>query len=173
MSVPASVRREIRDRLWAEADRLNWPTLPATDKSRYYTVWTETENVGGALGRYMDPRQVRVYIKDTLLKPYAREASANPALPYRVLGLADGQKTVSTFIKPHGRLLADGRQIAWSKASEWKATLMALHERAFERGTPFAVVLTEAGAKFSLPSQREVVQSAATKLGIERLVWLD
>ncbi|MFN3501117.1 MAG: hypothetical protein ACK4ZJ_02580 [Allorhizobium sp.] len=173
MSVPPDLRRQIRDRLWAEADRLNWPSLTTSDKSRYYTIWTETEDLGGVLGRYMDPRQVRVYIKDTLLKPYTREISANPDKIFRVLGIPDTEKVVATFIKPHGQLISEGRYIAWSKASAWKATLLALHERAFESGTPYAVVLTHAAAKFALPSQRAVVENAASKLEIKRLVWLD
>lgn len=159
--------------MWAEADRLNWSALSTTDKSRYYTMWTETSDLGGRLGLYMDPRQVRVYIKDTLLKPYTREISANPMRAFRVLGIADNAEATTTYIKPHGRLLADGRQIAWSKASEWKATLMTLYERSFVEGSPHAVVLTEAGAKFAASSERTVVQSAADKLGIERVIWLD
>ena len=136
-------------------------------------MWTETSDLGGRLGQYMDPRQVRVYIKDTLLKPYAREISASPMRAFRVLGVAEDAEAVTTYIKPHGRLLADGRQIAWSKASDWKVTLMSLYERAFVEGSPYAVVLTEAGAKFSGPAGREVIQSAADKLGIERVIWLD
>ncbi|MGQ3241778.1 MULTISPECIES: hypothetical protein [Alphaproteobacteria] len=173
MSVPIGLRCQIRDRLWAEADRLNWSSLSTSDKSRYYTIWTETEDLGGVLGRYMDPRQVRVYIKDTLLKPYTREISANPDKIFRVLGIPDTEKAVATFIKPHGLLLSDGRHVAWSKASAWKATLLALHERAFEGGTPYAVVLTHAATKFALLSQRAVVENAAYKLEIEHLVWLD
>lgn len=173
MRVPAGIRREVKERLWAEADRLNWPALSTADKSRYYTMWTETADIGGRLGQYMDPRKVRVFIKDTLLKSYTREISANPARVFRVLNIVENTATVATFVKPHGCLLSNGRQIAWSKASEWKATLMALHERTFEKGEPYAVVLTEAGAKFELPSQRAVVESAADKLGIKRLVWLD
>ena len=173
MSVPAGIRHEIKGRLWAEADRLNWSSLSTSDKSRYYTMWTETEGLGGVLGRYMDPRQVRVYIKDTLLKPYTRETSANPEKIFRVLGIPATEKASATFIKPHGQLLTDGRHVAWSKASAWKATLMALHERAFEDGMPYAVVLTHAATKFALPSQRAVVENASDKLGIERLVWLD
>ncbi|SHJ18920.1 hypothetical protein [Wenxinia saemankumensis] len=173
MSVPASIRREIKERLWAEADRLNWSALSAADKSRYYSMWTETETVGGKLGQYMDPRKVRVYIKDTLLKSYTREASASPARAFRVLGLDEDVVVSTTFIKPHGCLLVDGRQIAWSKASDWKATLMALHERAFMEGQPYAAVLTEAAAKFALASQRAVVESAAERLLIKRLIWLD
>jgi hypothetical protein len=173
MSVPASIRREIKERLWAEADRLNWSALSATDKSRYYSVWTETEGVGGRLGQFMDPRKVRVYIKDTLLKSYTREASASPVRALRVLGIDENAEVTATFIKPHGCLLLDGRQIAWSKASDWKATLMALHERTFEAGEPYAAVLAESAVKFGLASQRAVIESAAGKLGVKRVVWLD
>lgn len=173
MSVPTKIKKAIKDRLWAEADKLNWSSLSAADKTRYYTIWTETKEVGGVLGSYMDPRQVRVYIKDTLLKPYTRETSASPEKAFRVLGIAQDAPTIAAFIKPHGRLLADNRQIAWSKASEWKATLMALHERSFDKGVPFAAVLTEAGGKFSTKQDRSVVESAAMKLGIENVVWLD
>lgn len=173
MSVPVEVRREIRDHLWAEADRLHWSALSAADKSRYYSVWTETEGVGGRLGQYMDPRQIRVYIKDTLLKSYTRETSADPARIFRVLGIDTDEEPIATFIKPHGCLLSDGRHVAWSKASDWKATLMALHERTFESGEPFAAVFTDAAAKFGSTSQRAVVKNAADKLGITQLIWLD
>ncbi|SLN25149.1 hypothetical protein [Ruegeria meonggei] len=173
MRVPAEVREEIRKILWEEADRLNWSALASTDKSRYYTNWTEAEAIGGRLGRYMDPRKVRVYIKDTLLKSYMREASADPTRIMRVLGIAQDEAIAETYIKPHGCLLSDGRQIAWSKSSEWKATLMAIFERSFEIGKPFAVVLTESAAKFDLASERDVVEIASQRLGIQKIVWLD
>ena len=173
MTIPLKVRNEIKEQLWREADRLDWSSLSASDKSRYYTNWTETTDIGGRLGSYMDPRQVRVYIKDTLLKAYTRETSANPALAFRVLGIEADVKIIETYIKPHGRLLANDRQVAWSKANDWKATLMALHERAFLKGRPFGAVLTEASAKFSSVSDRAVVEDAARKLGIAKLVWLD
>jgi hypothetical protein len=173
MSVPAQIREEMRAQLWNEADRLNWVALSASDKSRYYTIWTETEDLGGQLGQYIDPRKVRVYIKDTLLKAYARESSARHDLAFRVLGIPPDTLTVETYIKPHGRLLVDQRHIAWSRANEWKVTLMALHERAFPNGIPFGVVLTKAGAKYSHQQDRAVVESAAKKLGIQRVVWLD
>jgi hypothetical protein len=173
MSVPAQIREELRTRLWSEADRLNWATLSALDKSRYYTVWTETEDLGGRLGQYIDPRQVRVYIKDTLLKAYARESSAAHDIAFRVLGISPDTVTVANYIKPHGRLLEDQRHVVWSKASEWKVTLMALHERAFESGIPFGVVLTKAGARYSTQQDKAVVESAAKKLGVHLVAWLD
>jgi hypothetical protein len=172
MSVPSTIRLEIKEALWAEADRLGWAELSATDKSRYYSIWTETETIGGRLSHYMDPRKVRVYLKDTLLKSYTRETSANPALALRVLGIDKNIIITETFIKPHGCLLSDNRQIAWSKASVWKVTLMALHERAFEDSKPYAAVFTASASKFGLASQRAVIESAADKLGIKRLIWL-
>lgn len=173
MNIPQHVRDEIKELLWSEADRLNWPALSTTDKSRYYTIWTETKDLGGRLATFMDPRQVRVYIKDTLLKSYAREALADQTRPYRVLGIAQDTTAKQTYIKPHGRLLADGRQIAWSRASEWKATLMALHERSFSHGRPYGAVLFEAGARFATETDRNVVTDAASKLGVEQIVWID
>ena len=173
MSVPAALRREIKDRLYREADRLNWPSLTASDKSRYYPVWTETADIGGRLAQYMDPRKVRVYIKDTLLKPYARETSSDPSRVLRILSVQGDLAVTEKFIKPHGCRLSDGRYIAWSRASEWKLTLLALYERAHLSGEAYAVVLTECGGKFELPQQRLLVSSAAERLGITKLLWLE
>ena len=174
MSLPERIRDEIKDLLWREADRLGWSALSANDKARYYTVWTEAEKIGGRLAGFMDPRQVRVYIKDTLLKSYTRERLENPGRVYRILGLPPDSQIAASYIKPHGRLLADGRQVAWSRATEWKATLMALYERSFQDGgIPYAAVFFEAAYKHSDPRARELVEGAAQKLGLERTVWID
>ncbi len=174
MSIPDNVRGEIKESLWEEADRLDWASLSASEKARQYTMWTETPSLGGRLASFMDPRQVRVYIKDTLLKDYTRERMADPDRVLRILGIAADTTTEQTFIKPHGRRLSDGRVIAWSRANDWKLTFMALHERAFESGgRPYAAVLFEAATKYPDPPTRKVVESAARKLEIEQLIWLD
>jgi hypothetical protein len=174
MGIPDNIKEEVRKRLWDEADRLEWSALSASDKTRYYSAWTETADIGGKLAAFMDARKVRVYIKDTLLKPYTRERSADEKPMFRILALPPDTKPVTTYIKPHGRRLFDGREIAWSRAAEWKATLMALHERAFEHhGTPFAAVLFESATKHGEARSRATVEDAARKLGIERVVWLD
>jgi len=49
---------------------------------------------------------------------------------------------------------------------------MALHERSFQSGLPYGAMLTEAGAKFASDQDRQVVEIAAKKLGIEKIVWL-
>lgn len=174
MSLPEKIRDEIKDALWREADRLGWSSLPANAKSRHYTIWTEAEKIGGRLAGFMDPRQVRVYIKDTLLKSYTRERFSNEGRVFRILGLPTDTQCAQTYIKPHGRKLTDGGQIAWSRATEWKATLMALHERSFEDGGKArAAVFFEAATKHASVEKRAVVDAAAKKLGVQRVIWVD
>ena len=122
----------------------------------------------------VDPRRIRVYIKDTLLKPYARERLDDFASIAKALELGDALKAIRTHIKPHGRRLLDGREIAWSRASEWKATLMALHERCFgTKATPYAAVFLYSSSKVGDLASRPMIQDAATRLGIQRVLWLD
>lgn len=174
MSIPDHIRDEIKTNLWAEADRLDWSSLAASDKSRYYSIWTEKAEIGGRLAAFMDPRRVRVYIKDTLLKPYTRERLADDGRVFRLLGLPEDTEVVMSYIKPHGRRLWDGREVAWSRASDWKATLLAIHERAFEHhGKPFAAVFFDSGTRHGDVRSRAAVDDAATKLGIARVLWLD
>src|SRR4051794_17628797 len=108
MSIPDPVREEIKQYLWKEADRLEWSALPASDKAKYYSMWTEAAEVGGRLASFMDARKVRVYIKDTLLKPYTRERLSDEKRVFRILGLPPESETVLSYIKPHGRRLIDG-----------------------------------------------------------------
>ena len=175
MTIPKEIRAEIRDYLWVEADRINWASLSTGEKSRLYTQWTESRDVGGKLGAYMDPRQIRVYLKDTLLKSYTRERMADPRPIFRVLEIEPGVDCVQTFIKPHGRELRDGRVIAWSRATEWKLTLLAVFERAFGRAglTSYAAVLLETSTRHADIESRKVVEAAAERLGIQHVAWLD
>ncbi|MDO8605942.1 MAG: hypothetical protein Q7R40_05365 [Phaeospirillum sp.] len=175
MSVPDVIRAEVRDYLWAEADRLYWSTLSAGEKARWYGIWTESEAVGRRLAPFLDPRKIRVYIKDTLLKSYTRERMADVGPVMRLLGLPPEEEAVREFIKPHGRLFADGRLVAWSKAVDWKLTLMTIHERAFtiHGARAYGVALLEAATKHPDESTRAVVNEAARRLSVERLVWID
>lgn len=176
MTVPKALRDSLKDLLWKEANKLDWVNLSPIDKSRYYELWTETSEIGGKISDYLDARKVRVYIKDTLLKDYARERLADPAQIYRVLGIEPNIRVIEEYIKPHGRRLLDGRVIAWSRASEWKLTLLAIFERASENKFffPYAAVLLQSSPIYSTGSHpRLVVEDAARKLGLKHVIWLD
>ncbi len=175
MSVPDEIRTRLRSRLWEIADTIDWINLSTIKKSKYYEDWTRSVEIGGVLKRFIDGGQVRLYIKDTLLKGYALDKSSDASRPLRVAGIDLSAETVESYLKPHGRRLIDGRIVCWGRAEDWKNVLMALHERAFvcKGARPFAAVLTSAGGRFRESDLRSMVEAAAGRLAIEKLVWLD
>ena len=175
MSVPDTTRTALKEKLWQRANDLGWATLSPTDKSHHYEAWTKSPEFGGRLGRYMGQGQVRVYIKDTLLKDYARSRLADHERPFRVLGIPEAAHVVEMYSKPHGRRLEDGRVICWGRAGDWKTILMALHERTFDNShsCPHASVFLCSLGRFHEMHARGLVEDAARKLGIAKVIWLD
>jgi hypothetical protein len=174
MSVPDNIREEMRSKLYELADEKNWMCLSVAEKSATYDAWTRDPAVGGVLSRFIRLSDVRLYLKDSLLKDYARQKQADDTLINQVLGVG-GVDVVRSDIKPHGRTLKDGRIFTWGQANAWKTILMATYERAYNEqgGKAFAVVLTNAYGNFHQPSVRALVETAASRLGIERVVWLE
>lgn len=178
MRIPEAVRSGLRLRLWSLADELDWGRLSSAEKTTHYETWTRDPGVGGQLARYLDQEQVRVYVKDTIMKGYSRSRLADPNRILRVLGLGTEAKdfnliTAETYQRPHGRRFSDGRIIVWGNAKDWKAILMTLHQRSYESNAkPHGVVLLAAVGRFQEDEVRAMIQDAATKLGVERLVWL-
>ena len=173
MSVPDAVRKQLREQLRQVADDVGWMSLSLAEKRKFYEDWTRDPRYGGVLARYIDKGQVRVYLKDTIIKDYARAAGADESRPLRLLKITPDTITVEKYIKPHGRRFADGRVICWGRASDWKLVLMALHERSsnHERAVPFAAILGNATGKFADPAMRHMIEDAAVKLTIQRLLW--
>lgn len=175
MKLPDDVRDRIRDLLWERATDLGWSGLADTERSRYYEQWTKETAIGGTLAHYMDPRKVRVYIKDSLLKPYERARVCGTEQDIlAVLDVDPTLEVVHRFIKPHGLHFIDGQIIAWGKSRDWKLILMAMYERtALNHGTSsFGTVLLESGNTAD-DSMRILVRGAATRLGIARIEWID
>ena len=176
MSIPEGIRTKLRLKLWKVADEIGWIDLPASEKTKYYEAWTRTPEIGGVIGRFMDNGKVRVYLKDTLLKDYTKQRLANAARPLRSLGFVlPLPEPEETYIKPHGQRFTDGRIVCWGRAEDWKSILMALHERAYVREStrPYAAVLLLGDGRFREVHTRSMIENAAQKLSIERVVWLD
>ena len=173
MNLPDNVRDQLRERMWRIADEIDWLALGPTEKSQHYENWTKDPEVGGVLQRYMAVGQVRVYIKDSLLKGYPRARRPDQEKPFRMLRLDARVGVTRVFIKPHGRLLADGRIVCWGRAADWKSILLAIFERSFAicETKPYGAVLTESAGKYSESGVRAVVIEAARRLGIEKLIW--
>ena len=175
MTVPESTRNLLKEKLWRQADALGWAMLSSVHKSRHYEAWTKDPEIGGRLGRYIDHRQIRVYIKDSLLRGFIRSQLAGCERPFRVLGISDSAVATKTYTKPHGRQLDDGRLICWGRADDWKSILMALHERTFDSlgVRPYAAIFLFSSGRFYDDDVRRLVADAARKLGIEVVVWLN
>lgn len=174
MSVPGSASQQLSALLWAEADAIGWLHMSNHDKALKYDDWVKRPDVGGVLSLHIDPRQVRVYLKDTLLKAYSRQRQGDPVRPFRVLGLSDSCSVAEEYEKPHGRRLTDGRVVCWGTADNWKAVVMACFERASlaPDAVPYAVVLSGASGRLLTSEVREIAEKAAGQLGIGRVHWL-
>lgn len=174
MRVPAQVFEQIKARLWAQADEDDWITLNGAEKSGFYTQWVKDENVGGVLLRYGDAQEVRVYIKDTVMKPYVRERSKDAGPILRKLGMPPNDLPNEEYVKPHGRLFFDGRVVCWGQAKNWKDVIIAVYERAKRQGKrPYAAVLLNAAGVTKQTEERELIADFAKRLGLERPVeWL-
>lgn len=173
-ALPGEVRTKLREQLWAHADSLKWRQLSDAERAKWYQNWTKDPEVGGKLAHFMDPRMVRVYIKDSLLKPYLRSRSLLSLPEVLQLLEIDGtsDRPIKTYTKPEGRLLQSRKVICWGSSREWKLILIAVFERAYcvASALPFAAVLYENGAT-SNPGERELVEAVAQRLGILRVLW--
>jgi hypothetical protein len=175
MKVPDAVNRRLRDILWGEAERLGWTTMSDQQKSALYEDWLKREDVGQVLSRYLDPGSVRVYIKDTIMKPFVRYRIKDITPVLAALEIANDTPFARDYIKPHGRLFRDGRVICWGLARDWKDVLFSVVERALRTpaGTSYAAVLLYPSGKVSQPSERGLINEASRRLGIQRLCWRD
>ena len=175
-ALPTDIRDLIRQKIWAKADELDWPRISDFERTTWYENWTKDKDVGGVLSHFMDARKVRVYIKDSLLKPYLRSRLQDGlGQVLLAIGMAPGDSFfIRSFDKPHGRQLPDGRIICWGNSREWKTILISVFERAYriEGGNPYAVVLMETGNTTNVGT-REMISDASRRLGVSHLAWID
>jgi hypothetical protein len=175
MKIPEHVRAQVRELLWERAAAVGWSALADIERSRFYEQWTRDIAVGGVLAHYMDARRVRVYLKDSLMKPYerARLLGTERKILVFLMG-AEAPSVVERYIKPNGVRFEDGRIVCWGRSRDWKLVLMALYERAassFSRHA-FGLVLLENGSTAD-EGTRHLVRDASARLGVERVVWLE
>jgi hypothetical protein len=173
MTIPSDIRDRIRSAIWDRADELNWVRLSDHERTVRYEQWASDPSIGGVLSRFIDARKVRVYIKDSLLRPYMRRRGADSVS--RVLGSLAIDRSLAVaeeFEKPLGRRLIDGTLFSWGNSRDWKTLLLNTYERSYgQNNGKLAVVLFETGHTED-PSIQQVVLSAGKCLGINQIVWL-
>lgn len=175
-SVPKEIRDRIQKKIWDKADELGWSRLSDSDRTLWYENWSKDKDIGVALAHFMDPRQVRVYIKDSLLKPYLRNRLEDAAgKVFSIVGLGPHSAPVSkTYDKPHGRLLSDGKIICWGSSRDWKIVIISVFERSYylSNGDPYGAVLLENG-RTQNESVRKMICAIGGELGIRYIRWID
>jgi hypothetical protein len=174
MSVPNEIRIQLLDKLWNLADELGWLALSGAEKSRLYDMWAQDDSIGGVLGHYTDQQGVRVYIKDTLMKAYSQQRHSDDGQARRILGIGHEVAVLKTEVKPHGRWYADGTVVCWGNAGSWKRIVLALYERTYGTSSRnnSAIILTNALGRYAELGVRTMVEDAATRLEIGRVVWV-
>lgn len=70
--LPERIKEDLVLEIYRKADELDWELLNNNQKTAQYRAWFEDPLVGGVLLRYNEERDIRVWLKDTLLKEYAR-----------------------------------------------------------------------------------------------------
>ena len=175
-NVTKAIRDAIKEQLWEKADDLGWSNLTDQQRAAWYENWAKDKKIGGILAHFMDTRKVRVYIKDSLLKPY-RSSQMEQELD-RVLAALQLRPGALQFKKiyekPHGRGLVDGRVICWGNSRDWKIVLFSAYERSWNTSVErkSSVVLIESG-RTTDTNMRIMIADVATRLSISVLVWID
>lgn len=175
-ALPTDIRDRIRQRIWEKADELDWSRISDVERTVWYENWTKDNEVGGVLSHFMDARKVRVYIKDSLLKPFLRSRLQDGwGRVLLAINLGESEAPFKkSYDKPHGRQLLDGRIVCWGNSREWKSILISVFERAYQVdvGIPYAAVLMESG-RTTNDGMREMILDASKKLGLHHLAWIE
>lgn len=175
-AINADVRERIKEKVWAKAQELGWEKISHAEKSKWYENWSKDKDVGGVLSRYMDTRSIRVYIKDTLLRPYLRTCLERSWEQVRaVLGAEVEARTVtSRMVKPHCHILEGEIVVCWGNSRDWKDLVISVYERAYalDKGIAYGVALLESEKKMDYQTKK-MVSDLAARLGILNIYWLD
>jgi len=175
-AIPIEIRDRLRQKIWSRADELNWSKITVLERAAWYENWSKDKEIGGVLAHFMDPRKVRVYIKDSLLKAYLRSGLQDEwsrvLLSLEIEKEAENHK--KAYEKPLGRLLLDGKVVCWGNSRDWKLVLISVFERAYSTSaaSPYAAVLMETGKTTDIGA-REMIIEAGKRLGVSKVIWLD
>lgn len=162
-------KQQIIDRIFAIADQVDWMYLPQPAKRLYYEEWTSDPQIGGVLAEIVGQENVRVHLKDTIMKLYAR--SRQPELPALLEAMSVHYDEITRKYEKPDAILCDGIALyTIAPAKQWKTSLMSAYERAYDaRGlTKNLLFFTEhVTGRFVDRSYQEMIEAAGLKLGVQ------
>lgn len=178
-------------KVYTDAAALDWEHTSQTMRTRQYERWLEDPLVGGILGQWMSPSEMRVWLKDGPLKEFARaRAGLGDTAKYldehpfsakvivaRALGPGWSLVTGSIDVKPPQCLVTDGSmtsRLFWGPEKDFKHLLWAAL-MAWERdeNEDCLVVVFDSVASPLLPARelfmKRIAARANTRLVFVRL----
>ena len=129
--VPDTIAKEIKERVFKEADQFNYLARSRTDNGTFLDQLVNMKDVGGRLSQYMPKAEIRTYIKDAILNRYSKDKTqeVRPSdcvpiiqekLAVKALFVERENKTkISLFKSPNDHcyvVVADGTYLKWETA---------------------------------------------------------
>ena len=162
------IKAAIAQRIYDLADAADWMHLNIEQRKQYYEIWTTDPQIGGILSQVIEPRRIRVYLKDTIMKTYAR--SRRPTLKSLLISMSISYKRITKEFEKPQALLCDGTQMyTLAPAKEWKIAIMSAFERSCEvrKLEKNIVFITEyTTRRFVDKEYRDMIDAAAQRLDI-------
>jgi hypothetical protein len=190
MLVPADIRARVIRRVYADADRLGWDSLPASARSDQYDAWVSDPAVGGMLAGFLEKGRVRTWLKDNPMKHYANAkhgvgsyaayADSTGPTPSRVAdaALGRGWQVVDSsvrekplrFFAQRGEAMA---AVAYGPSRKFRDLLWAALNDAVDPGAPTRsfVVIVDDHVSPTSESDRVQQRLLSDRCGIE-LRWI-
>jgi hypothetical protein len=167
------IKESVKKKLHAIADKIDWVHLTISERKQYYEAWTKDPEIGGALSSILEPSQVRVYLKDTIMRSYSENQRIG--LQDLIISLnISCSEVIRRYEKPETILCADNQLFTLVIAKDWKTAIM----NAFERGqeikrlsTNEVFVIDHTTGRFVDKSYRQLIEDAAKRLNI-KVHWI-
>jgi hypothetical protein len=182
--LPADIRDAVIERLYADAERIDWENLSVAEKSKQYANWLEDEEIGGRLLSFKPSElAVRLWMKDGPMKEYSRAVLGvgpnagyvdNPrCTPDSVVraALGTGWAVVpgSVEVKP-ARCRASGPErevvVIWGKKEDFKYLIYAALELLVCGAEVASAAIVETVADPTGKAERERMGKIAERCGI-------
>lgn len=169
--LPDTIELEVVTHLFADAERLKWTYMNATQRSRQYKEWLQDPRIGGKLGHFMASEQARVWIKDGPMKEFSRAIHGQGKYGHLIAGRAPSPELiVRKALGDEWQVLAGSQKIkplrvtayrgdeevtfAWGPVRDFKHLIWAaLSALAAGEGRSWVLCLT---ASFVNPTPRNV-----------------
>lgn len=169
----SDIKNTITNKVRKLADQHDWSHLSIDARTKLYEQWTNDPEIGGALAQVIDANRVRVYLKDTIIRNYARSQRPELVKLLHALSIPCGDIN-KKYSRPTGVLCEGSSLYTLTVAKEWKNALMSAFERANEEGgvRQNKLFIREHNAgRFVDASYRALIEGAARRLDIN-VVWL-